>query len=101
MGEGTEEVKYATVDEVRKVAECLVGLTKLYDSLQRQIDILAGRTFPALTTPEQQFFAGSGIGAVGSQQIIDKTDEYDKQKDIEAEGQRAANYYNKKEKGEY
>lgn len=90
MGEGTEEIKYATEADVLKLAEIIVLQQKLIDSMQRQIDIMNAKSIPELKDIEAKMKAHI---------FTDKTDEYDKQRDIEAEGQRAAEFYRKRNEG--
>lgn len=93
MGEGTEEVKYATVADVLKLVEIVLMQQKLIDSIQRQLDIMNAKSMPELEDIEAKMRQHT------HGQIIDKTDEYDKQRDIEAEGQRAAEFYRKHNEG--
>lgn len=93
MGEGTEEIKYATTADVLKLAEIVVLQQKLIDSMQRQIDIMNAKSIPELEDIEAKMRQAT------RGQVIDKTDEYDKRRDIEAEGQRAAEFYRKRNEG--
>lgn len=94
MGEDTEEVKYATIADVLQLAEIVLMQQKLIDSMQRQIDIMNGQRFaPPI---------GAGMNSspkTPEGQLFDKTDEYNKQRDIERKGQRAAEFYRKRNEG--
>lgn len=86
MGEGTEEVKYVTVKDFKLLVDILKLQQSQLDSMSKMISIMNAKT------PEE-------VQAIVGGQIIDKTDEYDKQRDIEREGQRAAEFYRKRNEG--
>lgn len=86
MGEGTQEIKYVTVKDFKLLVDILKLQQSQLDSMSKMISIMNAKT------PEE-------VQAIVGGQIIDKTDEYDKQRDIEREGQRAAEFYRKRNEG--